>query len=65
MVGKPYIRGKRVTVGMIVGQIGPRRKLNNFSPTIPTWNAKMFSKPCVKPHEPLDDHLSSSKSSLP
>jgi len=24
MGGKPYIRGKRVTVGMIVGQIGAR-----------------------------------------
>lgn len=35
MGGKPCIRGLRVTVGMVVGQIAAGRGIDAFSPIIP------------------------------
>ena len=47
MGGKPCIRGLRVTVGMIVGQIGAGRTVEELLSRIPTSNVTMVLKPCA------------------
>jgi hypothetical protein len=44
MGGKACIRGMRVTVGMVVGQIGAGRGIDELLVDYPTWNARTFSK---------------------
>jgi hypothetical protein len=44
MGGKACIRGMRVTVGMIVGQIAAGRSIDTCSPTIRIWSATTFWK---------------------
>ena len=41
MGGKACIRGMRVTVGMIVGQISAGLSVDEILLAIPIWNAKM------------------------
>jgi len=46
MGGKPCIRGMRVTVGMIVGQIGASHTIED---RIPIWSARTCSRHCATP----------------
>ena len=49
MGGKACIRAMRVTVGMIVGQVGAGVPLKKSSPTTPIWSAetscRLFATP--------------------
>ncbi len=47
MGGKACIRGMRVTVGMVVSQIGAGHSVEKFLPTIPTWSARTACKRCA------------------
>ena len=47
MGGKPCIRGQRVTVGMIVGQIGGGRSIEALLADYPTLSARTCWKPCA------------------
>ena len=47
MGGKACIRGMRVTVGMVVSQIGAGHSVEKFLPTIPTWSARTSCKRCA------------------
>ena len=45
MGGKPCIRGMRVTVGMIAGQIGAVRRLRKCLSIFRIWNGRTSWKP--------------------
>ena len=49
MGGKACIRGMRVTVGMIVGQIGGGTTSTNSSRIIPILSVKTFCRLCATP----------------
>jgi hypothetical protein len=49
MGGKPCIRGMRVTVGVIVGQIAPRSRSRTFLRITPISNARTFLRRPVTP----------------
>ena len=46
---KACIRGMRVTVGMIVGQIGAGRGIDDLLATIPTSSARTSCRRCGTP----------------
>jgi uncharacterized protein (DUF433 family) len=50
MGGKPCIRGLRVTVGMIVGQIGAGRSIDQLLADYLICSARMSSRRCATPH---------------
>jgi|1185.fasta_scaffold313587_2 uncharacterized protein DUF433 len=49
MGGKPCIRGMRVTVGVIVGQIAPGSRSRTFLRITPIPNARTFLRRPVTP----------------
>ena len=53
MGGKACIRGMRVTVGMVVGQIGAGHSADELlAETIPAWNAKTSCGRFARPRGP-------------
>lgn len=48
MGGRACIRGMRVTVGMVVGQIGAGCSIDEVLAT-PIWNEKTFCRRCAMP----------------
>ncbi len=54
MGGKPCVRGPRVTVGMIVGQIAARASIDELLVDYPyIERERMSSKRCAMPHGAL------------
>ena len=49
MGGKPCIRRMRVTVGMIVGQLGSGQSIDRSLPTTPTLSAKTSCRRSATP----------------
>jgi len=47
MGGKACVRGTRVTVGMIVGQIGAGHPVDGLLSDYPTSNTRTFCKRCA------------------
>ena len=62
MMGKPCIRGMRVTVGMILGNLGAGASIEELLAPTRTSNGRTFSRRCVSaPGSPLTGTWSSSR----